>query len=138
MQNKSITDYANDAVKQLATLQPHFELLKNVTFEVQIEDDELAIINFEGDDLFIEVELREVPTLSIRRVVAPVYIAGYYKHHSGGMWNPPEVEDVRMRECKRLTEAVSELVKLDFFQRAEDILEAESYAEVEDIFEEIA
>lgn len=139
MSDRTVTDYANEAVKQLAIIAPHFELLKNVTFEVQVEDDSLAVINFEGEDLFIEVHLSEQVAGIGRTYLRPTYVPGYYKHHGGGYWHPPEVEDIQLDECHSVSRAVTDLMGIYVQQQIEDILEAEAYrADAGDIFEEIA
>lgn len=137
MSNELITKFANDAVKQLVKIQPHCPLLENVTFEVSIEDETLALINFNGEDLFMEVHTSEKASIA-RKVKVPAYVPGYYKHHYGGYWNPPEVEDVAIGEYDNMLAAVSEYVALDWINRTSDALEAESFADAGDIFEESA
>jgi len=138
MSEQSITKFANDAVKRLATIQPHCELMNGVTFEVSVEDDTLAIINFEGSDMFIEVHMEEHPAIG-RTILRPGYVAGYYKHHYGGMWNPPEMEDVQLDSHSDVIGAVSQLVSVDWIWKMDSILEAEAFrSDAGDIFEEIA
>ena len=138
MLERSITDFANDAVKELATIGAHCELLSRVNaYEVSVEDDTLAIINFDGEDLFMEVHMKEFPAIG-RTILRPTYVPGYYKHHHGGYWEPPEVEDVPLDDASTVLEAVSQLISVEWMFRMQDILEAESYADAGDIFEEIA
>ena len=135
MLDKSITDYANDAIKQLATILPLYEPLANVTLEAQIEGDDLAIINLDGEDLFVEVHLKEKEVgIAHRKVLQPVYIPGYIKHFPGSYHCPPEVEDVQLLECDTVMQAACQIVSEEFYWRALNATEADAYAEVEDIF----
>lgn len=136
MKERSITDYANDAVKRLLTIQPHCELMNGVTLEVRVEDETLAIIDFEGSDMFIEVHIEEHPAIG-RTVLRPGYVAGYYKHVYGGMWNPPEIEDVQLDSHRDVIGAVSQLVSVDWMWKMDSVLEAEAFcSDAGDIFEE--
>lgn len=143
MTDQRITDLANESVKDIATALQHYPPLANATMEVQVEGEDLAIINLEGEDLFVEVHLRET-TVGIKRTpyMEPVFIPGYYKHYAGDRMNPPEVEDMPLLECATTLQAVTQLVAEEFSNRVGNILEAEglaeSFAETETIFDETA
>ena len=126
MSDQVITDLANKAVKELVNIQPHCDLLKGATFEVSVEDDTLAIVNFEGTDMYLEVHTKEYPAIG-RTVLRPNYAPGYYKQHGGDYWNPPELEDVSLGgDYNTVTEALAQLVALDWMFMIESNLEAEA------------
>ena len=133
MSEQRITNEANRAVKELITILELSDDINPNAYEVQVEGEDLAIINLEGEDLYVEVHLKEFPSFGDRKVLKPVYIPGYYHHSYGGYNSPPEVEDKPLLECAQVIQAACQLVGEAFYWKA--LNATETFEEVETIFD---
>lgn len=132
MGSEAITKVANDAVAVLAKVLRFYPPFANAKMKVDVEGEDLAIIQFEGDDMFIYVELVEEPVqYSLRKTLHTVakFSPGYYKHVGGGRWSPPEVDEVTIDTCDNVIDAIAALVKLDFVSHAGNMLDNEAFAD---------
>ncbi len=115
-------------LKKILPMYPSFNTLQPTA---DVEGTTTAIIQFEGDDLFIAIELvEERMGISNRTHLVAKYSPGYYKQVGGGRWDPPETEDVYFgSKCNDVIEALAECVKFDFLHQVTNKLECEAFAE---------
>lgn len=118
----TISNAVKHAVATISIVLPLYPPLANSKLVVDILDDEVAIIDFAGDDLFIMVKLSTIKSFGDSSVVKESFIPGYYKHHAGGRWNPPEVEEMYFDSCPYILDAVGELIKFCFSHSAGELL----------------
>lgn len=138
MGSDAITTVANDAVTIIAKIVRFYAPFANATIKVDIEGDDLAIIQFEGDDMFIRVELvEEKVSFTTRTHTVAKFIPGYYKQVGGDYWSPPDVDDVDIDTCNNVIDAVAALVKLDFVAHADNMLDSEAFVEEMAVMEAI-
>lgn len=136
MTNRTAIEVANNSLTELSMLLALYAPFENLQVEVQEEGDDLVIINFEGEDMFIEVRMEEEPTICNAVMLRPKFVPGIYQHHGGYGLNPPEVSEIHFNEYGSLTQAVAKLVATDFEQRAEGVAEelaAEQWRQEEEL-----
>jgi hypothetical protein len=142
----SIDDVAKNAVVALKKALPFYPSFSTLRPTIDIEGDDQAIIQFEGDDMFILIEMRkEKLGITNKTHMVPRYTPGYYKQISGGRWNPPETEDVYLNNGEMHQDVISAfgaLVQFDFVHQVSNMMECEAFAEdmafIEENVDEIA
>jgi len=142
----SIDDVVKNDVLALKKALPFYANFSTLHPTVEVEGDDLAIIQFEGYDIFIAVEMcNETFGFDNKNRVIPKYTPGYYKQISGGRWDPPETEEVYLNNGEvhqDVISALSALVQFDFLHQVSIMMECEFFAEdlafIEENADEIA
>ena len=129
--NMTIDELAARDITVLKKILPMYPSFNTLQPTADVEGTNMAIIQFEGDDLFIAIELvEERMGISNRTHIVPKYSPGYYKQVGGGRWDPPETEDVYIdNDCDDIIEALAALVKLDFITQATNRLDCDAFVD---------
>jgi len=122
-----------DVVKKIKAYLSVSKDFSDVEVIIEEDEDTYALLYIKGQALYVEVNLEDVKT-GIRGTISkePVYHVGYYKTQHGGYWEPDDVVDVEIDQCKTVAQVCIAMVTFCYHERLQGAVEAEMYAEDEE------